>query len=204
MRITITVAVAALCCLVSGCSPTPAPAAAPAGGPPPPGQSLWKLVDAAGAVVSTVPDDDPDVTAVRKTVVLHSGVVDNRDPGSVAASVRDEFSFYDKGFVDQLQGNGYTSSVTGMFESNGLRTRQVAIAWYESTLLRERTAAKVQMESTIEFTAAQPAYLTGQQLALNTPYLQRRSISLAKVDGSWKITGIEKFPLTRHTPPPAN
>ncbi|MBC6451029.1 hypothetical protein [Actinokineospora xionganensis] len=197
------IAVVALCWLFSGCSPTPAAPGTHAAGGPPQGQSLWKLVDAAGAVVATVPDDDPDVAAVRKTVVLHSGVVDNRDSASVAAAVRDEFSFYDNGFIKQLQDKGYLSSVTGMFQSNGLRTRQVAVAWYESTLLRERTSAKVQMESTIEFTAAEPAYLAGQQLALNTPYLQRRSISLAKVDGTWKITGIEKYPLTRHTPPPA-
>ncbi|MFJ9429314.1 hypothetical protein ACIRQY_06565 [Streptomyces sp. NPDC101490] len=161
------------------------------------GQSLWHVIDDDGRTLARLPDDDPLVTLVRKTVALHSGVVDNRDARDIARSVTDELSFYNPDFAMSLRSGDYSEKLVGLFTRNHLATRQTSIAWYRSTFPRDRATAKVTMESTIEFTAADTAYLNANGFALHTPYAQRRTVSLARTGGRWLIVALEKEPLTR-------
>ncbi|WP_086823146.1 hypothetical protein [Streptomyces sp. NRRL B-24572] len=185
--------------LMAGCTATP-PTTAATHGPTAPdhsGQSLWHVIDGDGKTLTRLADDDPLVTAVRKTVVLHSGVVDNRDHRGIARSAADELDFYNKDFATKLRSQGYGGKLTELFTKNHLTTRQTAIAWYVSTFPRDRSTAKVSMESTIEFTTADPAYLKANDFSLDTPYTQRRTVSLARSGGRWLIVALEKEPLTR-------
>ncbi|WP_326698096.1 hypothetical protein OG909_12550 [Streptomyces sp. NBC_01754] len=219
--LTAAVCTAALVLVVSGCESSPADTAAAspagrspqAGGPPtgPAGRSLWTLIDDKGATVATLPDDDPDVAAVRKAVALHSGTTDNRDHRSVTGSpdgtggtggTEDEFTFYSPEFVQALEGQGYGARLASLFRDNKLATRQVKTAWYRSTIYQDRKTAKADMDSVIEFTAATPGYLKKGGFALNTPYTQHRTVSLAKQDGRWKITGIQKSPMVKESTRP--
>ncbi|MEU8626157.1 hypothetical protein [Streptomyces sp. NPDC048669] len=209
---------AALVLVLSGCdsapahAPTPAGATAPAartpqGGPPtgPAGRSLWALIDDRGDTIRSLPDDDPDVTAVRRTVALHSAATDNRDHRTLAdgtSSADDEFAFYTPEFTKQLKAQGYDRQLTALYRTNRLTTHQVKTAWYRSTLYKDRATAKAEMDTVMEFTAATPGYLKKGGFALNTPYTQHRSVSLAKQDGKWRITAIRKSPLTKTAPRP--
>ncbi|WP_121831000.1 hypothetical protein [Streptomyces sp. S1] len=185
--------------LTTGCTAAP-PTTSAVPGPTAPdhsGQSLWHVIDADGKTLTQLADDDPLVTAVRKTVVLHSGVVDNRDHRGIARSATNELDFYNDDFAASLRAQDYVDKLTELFTENHLTTRQTAIAWYRSTLPRDRSTAKVSMESTIEFTAADPSYLKANGLTLGTPYNQRRTVSLARTGGRWLIVAIEKEPLTK-------
>ncbi|MGC5344042.1 hypothetical protein ACPXCE_27345 [Streptomyces sp. DT24] len=191
---------------------TPAPAdpspadPSPQGGPPtgPAGRSLWTLIDDKGATIATLPDDDADVVAVRKTVALHSVTTDNRDHRSIADSTENEFTFYAPEFVQVLKGQGYGAQLATLFRGNQLTTRQVKTAWYRSTIYKDRATAKADMDTVIEFTAAAPGYLKKGGFALNTPYTQHRTVSLAKRDGQWKITAIQKSPMVKDASRPAS
>ncbi|MFF5789687.1 hypothetical protein ACFY8P_32500 [Streptomyces sp. NPDC012693] len=185
--------------LAAGCTPTNSrPAAAPsATRPNHAGQSLWHLIDENGKTLTQLPDDDATVTAVRRTVVLHSGVVDNRDHRSITGSASQEFTFYSKGFADKLRSQRYDTKLSELFTSNRLVTRQTSIAWYRSTFPQDMTTAKVEMDSVIEFTSADQSYLKTNKFELNKPYTQHRTVSLTKTDGKWTIVGIEKDRLTQ-------
>ncbi|MCX4787449.1 hypothetical protein OG369_15030 [Streptomyces sp. NBC_01221] len=201
--------------LVGGCDSAPsaprtstAPGAArgsaESGGPPsgPQNRSLWTLIDDRGKAVTALADDDPDVTAIRKTVVLHSGAVDNRDADSAETGVKAEFSFYSAEFERALDSQHYGTRVAALFHDNALATHQVKIAWYRSTVYRDRRTAKAEMDSVTEFTAGDSAYLKKHGLTLSTPYTQHRTLDLIKRDGTWVITGIRKTPLQRPAPKP--
>ncbi|MFE9040221.1 hypothetical protein ACFYOG_04830 [Streptomyces sp. NPDC007818] len=197
-RRTALLAVTAVILAAAGCeSPSDKPSSTRPTAPDHSGQSLWHVIDEDGRTIEQLPDDDPLVTLVRKTVVLHSGVVDTRDHKSVAPSIDDELSFYNKDFAATLRSQQYPGKLTALFTRNKLATRQKSVAWYRSTFPRDRKNAKVEMEATFEFTAAAPDYLKKNKLELHTPYTQRRSVSLAEIDGRWLITRIEKNPLTR-------
>lgn len=186
--------------LAAGCT---APAATRADGtirptaPAHSGQSLWHVIDDSGRTANQLADDDPLVTAVRKTVVLHSGILDNRDHRTIGDSATAEFAFYSEEFADTLRAQQYPSKLRDLFTENGLSTRQTAVAWYRSTFPTGRDTAKVEMETTIEFTTADPAYLKAHGFSLRTPYTQHRTVSLAKIDGRWLIVALTKNPLTR-------
>ncbi|MFF5104545.1 hypothetical protein [Streptomyces sp. NPDC000134] len=219
MRLPRTVALASLpatlVLLLTGCDSAPpakqTPAARAASSPapdsgPPTGAaatSLWSLIDSGGKTIRTLPDDDPDVTAVRKAVALHSAVTDNRDFRSVTASVRNEFGFYTPAFAERLGAEDYASRSTAFFVTNKLATRQKNTAWYRSTVYRDRTTAKVEMDTVIEFTAGDPGYLKKGGFTTNVPYTQHRSVDLVKEKGRWMITGIEKSPLSKPAERPA-
>ncbi|MET7760329.1 hypothetical protein ABZT27_37440 [Streptomyces sp. NPDC005389] len=143
-----------------------------------------------------MPDDDPVVTKVRKTAVLHSGVVDNRDHRTVGDSASKEYTFYDKGFADKLRKERYGEKLADLFTKNHLVTRQTSIAWYKSTFPADMRTAKVEMDTTIEFVAADPGYLEASKFALDTPYTQHRTLSLARSGDTWTIVAIQKGPLT--------
>ncbi|RKE23444.1 hypothetical protein [Streptomyces sp. TLI_171] len=180
----------------------PAPAATT--GPRAPdhsGQSLWHVIDADGRTTAQLPDDDPVVTAVRKTVALHSGVVDNRDEHSIGDRTAQEFALYASEFADELRAQHYDTKVAELFGANHLATKQVSLAWYVSTFPEDMTTANVEMDSTIEFTTAAPGYLEKNGFALNTPYTQHRTVSLARSGDAWKITAIRKNPLESGAPP---
>lgn len=194
--------------LTAGCSsahttPSPPAAGTPAAptAPDHSGQSLWHVIDSNGSTITQLGDDDPIVTAVRKTVVLHSGAVDNRDHRTIGDSTTQEFAFYNQDFADQLRSQQYDTKLGALFTTNHLATRQVSIAWYQSTFPKNMTTAKVQMDSTIEFTEADPAYLSANKFELNKPYTQHRTISLTKSGDTWTITAIEKNPLKAPAPP---
>ncbi|MEU9093513.1 hypothetical protein [Streptomyces sp. NPDC048428] len=197
--------------LFSGCDsgttgPDPAPSpAARQGGPPtgPENRSLWTLIGTDGETVGTLADDDPDVTAIRRTVVLHSGTVDDRSSASVTESVKSEFAFYGAEFRKALEAQGYGTKVTTLFRDNALATRQEKVAWYRSTVYRDRRTAKAEMDTVFEFTAGDPAYLKKGGLAVGTPYTEHRTVNLAKQGGTWVITGIRRTPLERPAPKPA-
>ncbi|MFD7426960.1 hypothetical protein ACFV6Z_07840 [Streptomyces sp. NPDC059818] len=213
---------AALVLVLSGCDAAPAPAPAPAGatapaaspaprgGPPtgPAGRSLWALIDDRGDTIRSLPDDDPDVTAVRRTVALHSAATDNRDHRTLtdgtggAGSADSEFAFYSPEFTRQLKAQGYGRQLSALYRTNRLTTHQVKTAWYRSTLYKDRATAEAEMDTVMEFTAAAPGYLKKGGFALNTPYTQHRTVSLAKQGGKWKITAIRKSPLTKAAPRP--
>ncbi|WP_436497185.1 hypothetical protein [Actinokineospora sp. HUAS TT18] len=182
-----------------GANPTP-PSPQPSSTAPSVAQRnehLWHVLDDNGNRERDLPDDDPAVAEVRKLVVLHSGVTDNRAPDNVTASVAAEFGYYHPAFVDDLRAQKYDTKLVDLFTANGLATRQVSIAWYESTFSKNMTTATAQFETTFEFTAANPAYLTANQFALNEPYTQRRTISLTRSGSTWQISRIEKDRLTR-------
>ncbi|MEV7640980.1 hypothetical protein AB0O32_13685 [Streptomyces rubiginosohelvolus] len=183
-------------------APAPGPSAtgpAPRGGPPTgsASRSLWTLIGEKGATVKHLPDDDPDVTAVRRTVALHSGVADNRDAATIEASTREELAYLSEEFRKLLERERYAPSLTGLFRQNALATRQTKIAWYRSVVHEDRKNAKVEMDSVIEFTKARPSYLEKGGFTLQTPYTQHRTISLIKRNGHWQISAIEKTPLTK-------
>lgn len=113
-----------------------------------------------------------------------------------------EFAFYSPEFVKALKRQGYAAQLASLFRDNEVTTRQVKTAWYRSTLYKDRATAKAEMDTVIEFTAAAPGYLKKGGFALNTPYTQHRTISLAKQDGRWRITAIQKTPLTKDTSRP--
>ncbi|WP_033216178.1 hypothetical protein [Kitasatospora phosalacinea] len=186
--------------------PAPATGRTTTTGPQAPGrsgQSLWHVIDADGRTTAQLPDDDPVVSAVRKTVVLHSGVVDNRDASGVADSAAQEFSFYAPAFAEQLRTQHYDTELAELFGAHHLATRQLGIAWYQSTFPRDLATAKVQMDSTIEFTAADPGYLADHGFELNKPYTQHRTLSLARAGDKWAITAIDKTPLQPDAGPAA-
>ncbi|MFD7620935.1 hypothetical protein [Streptomyces sp. NPDC059802] len=203
---------AALVLMLNGCDSAPGdtPTSATStdgssqGGPPTgsAGRSLWSLIGDKGETIQTLPDDDPDVVAVRKAVALHSGTTDNRDHRSVTDSTDAEFAFYSPEFVKALKRQGYAAQLASLFRDNKVTTRQVKTAWYRSTLYKDRATAKAEMDTVIEFTAAAPGSLKKGGFALNTPYTQHRTISLAKQDGRWRITAIQKTPLTKDTSRP--
>lgn len=206
---------AALVLLLTGCDSTPPSqqaastraesSPAPDGGPPTgaAAESLWSLIDGRGKTIRVLPDDDPDVTAVRKAVALHAAVTGNRDFRSVTTSVGDEFSFYAPAFTERLRAEGYETRLTAFFRTNKLATRQANTAWYRSTVFEDRTTAKVEMDTVIEFTAGDPGYLKKGGFSLKMPYTEHRSVDLAKVKGRWVITAIDKSPLTRPAERPA-
>ncbi|WP_406455975.1 hypothetical protein OG782_29255 [Streptomyces sp. NBC_00876] len=199
--------------LFSGCdsgagSAAPDPERSPVtrqAGPPtgPENRSLWTLIGADGERVETLADDDPDVTAIRRTVVLHSGTVDDRSSDSVTESVKNEFAFYGGEFKKALEAQNYGTKVTALFRDNGLSTRQEKVAWYRSTVYKDRRTAKAEMDTVFEFTAGHPAYLKKSGLAVGTPYTEHRTVNLAKQGGTWVITGIRRTPLERPAPKPA-
>ncbi|MFC9468370.1 hypothetical protein [Streptomyces coelicoflavus] len=206
MRQLTAVLAAALVLLLSGCDSRPADPPAPvkaaepsAGGPPtgPSGRSLWTLIGDRGETLETLPDDDPDVVAVRKAVALHSATTDNRDHRSITRSTEEEFAFYASEFAESLEKQGYGPRLDRLFRTNELATRQVNTAWYRSTIYRNRATAKAEMDSVLEFTTATPDYLREGGFALNTPYTQHRTVSLAKRDGRWTITAIQKSPMVK-------
>ncbi|QKW07524.1 hypothetical protein HUT18_15185 [Streptomyces sp. NA04227] len=169
------------------------------GGPPTGDRaaSLWSLIGEGGKDLGGLPDDDKDVAAVRKTVALHSGAVDNRGPGELPESLKTEYAYYTAEFRAALRTQDHDAQLTRLFRTNKLTTRQTKIAWYRSTLHTDRTTAKVEMDSVIEFTAATRDYLERGGFELRTPYTQHRTLSLVKRDGTWLIDRIDKTPLTR-------
>ncbi|WP_030689243.1 hypothetical protein [Streptomyces globisporus] len=182
--------------LAAGCTTTGTPAKSPAPRADLSGQSLWHVIDEDGRTVRQLPDDDPTVTAVRKTVVLHSGVVDDRDHRTIEQSAQREFAFYSRDFAGELRSQQYEKKLSALFTDNGLATRQTGLAWYESTFPQDMTAAKVEMDTVITFTEADRPFLNASNLALDTPYTQHRTVSLAKTGGKWTIVAIQKGPLT--------
>ncbi|MFD3533795.1 hypothetical protein [Streptomyces sp. NPDC058664] len=159
------------------------------------GQSLWHVIDKDGGTLTQLPDDDATVTAVRRTVVLHSGVVDNRDHRTIEESAAQEFTFYDKGFAGKLRSQQYEKKLAELFTGNALATRQTGVAWYKSTFPRDMTTAKVEMDTVITFTAADRNFLDSHKFALGKPYTQHRTVNLAKIAGKWTIVAIQKGPL---------
>lgn len=189
----------------SPATPQAGPPATAQAGPPtgPENRSLWTLIGDGGESLETLADDDPDVTAIRRTVVLHSGTVDDRSSTSVAGSVKSEFAFYGAAFRKSLEAQDYGAEVTALFRDNKLATRQEKVAWYRSTVYRDRRTAKAEMDTVFEFTAGDPGYLKRGGLAVGTPYTEHRTVSLAKQGGTWVITGIRRTPLERPAPQPA-
>ncbi|MEU3460680.1 hypothetical protein ABZ721_12075 [Streptomyces sp. NPDC006733] len=189
--------------LAAGCAPDHSTTADSAAAPTPPGhsgQSLWHVIDADGKTITQLPDDDPVVTVVRKTVVLHSGAVDNRAYRTIADSAAQEFAFYNADFADALRAQHYDAGLADLFTTNHLATHQTDIAWYQSTFPKDMKTAKVEMDSTIEFTAADQSYLDTNKFELHRPYTQHRTVSLALAHGKWAIVAIEKGRLTRQAP----
>ncbi|XKK60651.1 hypothetical protein HFP71_33565 [Streptomyces sp. ARC32] len=134
---------------------------------------------------------------MRKAVALHSATTDNRDHRSITRSTEEEFAFYAPEFARSLEKQGYGRQLDALFRVNELTTRQVNTAWYRSTIYRDRATAKAEMDTVIEFTAATPGYLREGGFALDTPYTQHRTVSLAKQDGRWRITAIRKSPMAK-------
>ncbi|MFC8520183.1 hypothetical protein [Streptomyces sp. NPDC057257] len=196
MRIKLAAAcLATVALLLTGCQdatqhPTGAQSGAPAG------QSLWHL-GSKSHTGKALPDSDPDVAAIKTLVAAQSAVVDRRTARTVAASTTKEYGFYTTRLAVSLRNENYGGKLSGLFQDNGLSTEPLKTGWYASTITQDRTSARVEMDSTFEFTAAKPAYLRANGLATNTPYTQRRVIGLKKVDGTWLIDSLQKYPLTR-------
>lgn len=182
---------------------------APAGGPASPsaqqagppagsgGQSLWTLIGSGGRTVRQLPDDDPDVAAIRRTVVLQSGASANRSHRDAAASVDKEFAFLSDEFARSLKKKGFDTALADLYEANGLNTRQTQVAWFRSTVHEDRETAEAVMDSVIEFTEGDQDYLRQRGLALRKPYTEHRKVSLVKTGGQWKISAIKKAPLDK-------
>ncbi|MFE2729310.1 hypothetical protein [Kitasatospora sp. NPDC059327] len=193
---------AAAACTATHTDATPSAASAAPQMPDHSGQSLWHVIDQDGKTLRQLPDDDPVVTAVRKTVVLHSGAVDNRDQQNLADSIQQDFTYYHPDFAAALRSQQYESKLTQMFTTNHLATRQLGVSWYQSTFHQDMTTAKVEMDATIAFTAADPAYLAANHFELNKRYTQHRTVSLTRTGDRWTITAIDKTPLAQAVAPP--
>lgn len=189
--------------LAAGCTTAGTPAEPPSPKADLSGQSLWHVIDKDGRTVRQLPDDDPTVTAVRKTVVLHSGVVDDRVHRTIEQSAQREFAFYSEEFADALRAQRYEEKLAALFTDNDLTTRQTGIAWYKSTFPQDMSTAKVEMDTVITFTEADRAFLDASKLTLHTPYTQHRTVSLTRAGGKWAISAIQKGPLApqKKTPP---
>jgi hypothetical protein len=151
-------------------------------------QTIWTV---AGAGTS-LPDDDPAVTAIRRLVVVNSGEVDTRNSSTIAKSVDREFSYYTTTFVERLRKADYPSELEKLFVDNALATSQQAVAWFPSEISADGDNATANFESTIRFTAGTDTYLSQRNLKLERNYTQVRKVSLLKVQGTWLIDNIEK------------
>lgn len=202
--------IAVLLLAIAGCDTTPAP---PAGSSidvhteasrqaDRQRQTLWTVIDSNGANQASLPDDHPEVSAVRELTLRHTAIVDNRDHHTITASVRNEYRCYEPGFVAKLRSQAYEDKLITLYTGNHLQTRQVSISWYASTFDTEFTTARANIDSIFEITTADPAYLEKNQLKLGTRYTQHRTIDLIKRDGGWLISNIDKQRLTRDTGPP--
>ena len=192
-----------LLALMTGCTPTPtdvAPTTVSETAAPQPtapqrdeASTLWHLEGSD----ETLPDDDPDVIALQRTVALHSATVDDRAPDTVDAALEDEFAFYTPAFVASLDDAQYRQTASAMYRDNGLATRQLGVAWTTSTISADRTRASVGFESIFEFTAGSDAYLSERGLKTGERYAQPRELSLVRDGDAWLIDGIQKGPLSR-------
>ncbi|MGY0234189.1 hypothetical protein [Longispora urticae] len=165
-------------------------------------QTVWWVLDEDGNKTTNLADDQPDVTAVRKVVALHSNTVDNRDHRTITEHADDEYGYYHPAFAEELRAKNYTGQLVSLYTTHQLRTHQTNLAWYTSTFPRDLTTAKVDIDVEFQFDEATAAYLAANQLALATPYVQHRTISLAKTGDRWTITKIDKSPLTRRPTTP--
>lgn len=195
-----TLALAALCAL-TGCvaqpdTASPAPAAAESAPPQPQRndtQTLWTIEGSK----TSLPDDDPDVIALQRTVALHSATVDNRSANTVETAMDQEFSFYTVDFVAKLDAEDYRDATIALYRDNDLTTEQLGVAWSRSTVSEDRTRATVGFESILQFATGDEEYLQARGLLRDERYAQARELTLIKIDDTWTIDDIRKAALTK-------
>lgn len=161
------------------------------------GQTLWSVT----GTDQQLPNDDPDVQAVRTLVTVHSGVVDNRGPDAVGASLDEEFSFYAPEFAATLDNVGWRENVLDRAVWSESVLEQRGIAWMRSTIDSQRRTANVQYESYVVFTAGTEAFFQDNELELGTEYVIIREVTATVHDDAWLISGVTESGIQpRNTP----
>ncbi|GGE98921.1 hypothetical protein [Mycetocola zhadangensis] len=169
---------------------TPAPSRAE-------GQTLWSVT----GTDEQLPDDDPDVQAVRTLITVHSGVIDNRSPENIEASLEEEFGLYTPEFAATLDGVDWRETALERVASGASVVEQRGVAWMQSSIDAERSTASVQYESYVVFTAGDEAFLRDNGITLGAEYLMIREVTAAVHDGEWLISGIRESGLQPRTSP---
>ena len=186
-----------ICAFLVGCTPT-ADSDSPTGTgettPTPSrteGQTLWTIA----GTEQQLPDDDPDVQAVRTLVTVHSGVVDNRAPETIEASLEKEFNFYTPEFAAALENVGWRTITLKRANSSAAILEQHGIAWMQSTINAKRITANVRYESYVVFTSGTEAFLQDNGLTLGTEYVMVREVTATVHDGEWLISDVRESGL---------
>lgn len=164
-------------------------------------QSLWFVIDDNGNKVKNLPDDDPEVVAVNKLMVLHSAAVDNFDYRTIDA--KDEIRFYTQGFKEQLMREGYPDKLLRMYKDNRIVLKLNHLAWYEMSFHQDLKTARLKTESEFVIEQCSQEYLDKYMLKLGQAYLQPRIVDLVKEGSEWKIAKIDKGPFVEKPSSPA-
>jgi len=157
------------------------------------GQTLWIVIDEDGNTINNLPDDHPEVLAVREIVEAHAEIIDNRSPSG--ANAEDEYSFYTDAFIRQLQDQKYAQALRAMYAGSRIEIRKQSLAWYEMAFYQDMKTVRVKTESEFELAASSDDYLEKYGLILGQVYKQPRIVDLIKEGSEWKIAKIEKAPL---------
>lgn len=170
---------------------------APAGeaAPPADGQTLWTVAD----TDDHLPDDDPDVQAVRTLVTVHSGTVDNRGPENLVASLDEEFALYAPDFADQLDGVAWREKSAERVVENDVVTEQVGLGWMQSTIDDDRVTATARYESHLVFTEGDAAFLAQNGIEIGAEYVMLREVTTTAIDGEWFISDVRESGLQPRT-----
>lgn len=154
-------------------------------------QTLWSVE----GTEEFLPDDDPDVQAVRTLVTVHSGAVDNRGPETVEQSLADEYSAYSAEFAETLDGVDWRSVSIARTTDQSVSSQQVGIGWLQSSISADRRSATAQYESYIVFTAADDAFFTENGIERGREYTMLRKVSAEKINDEWLISDVRESSL---------
>lgn len=155
------------------------------------GQTLWSIAGSGEAL----PDDDPDVQAVRTLVTVHSGAVDDRGPETVDRALEEEYSAYSPQFSATLDAVDWRTRSIARTLDRAVVSQQAGLAWMPSTISADRRSATAQYEAFIVFTAADGAFFAENDIQPGREYSMSRMVEAEKIDGVWLISDVRESSL---------
>ncbi|MVO98249.1 hypothetical protein [Paenibacillus lutrae] len=156
-------------------------------------QTLWHVKDAEGNLAGSVADDHPDVIAVRKLLIMHANVINNRSYKTLQPE--EELAYYTETFRSNL-GKRYQDGLKELYAQQQIEIKQRNLAWYDITFSADYRLAQAKVEDEFEFVASEPQYLAQRKLSLGKFYKQQRVVDLVKEGNAWRIADMKKSPLT--------
>ncbi|WP_068775040.1 hypothetical protein [Paenibacillus sp. FJAT-26967] len=156
-------------------------------------QTLWHVKDAGGNAAESVADDHPDVIAVRKLLIMHANVINNRSYKNLQPE--EELAYYTETFRSNL-GKRYQDGLKELYAQQQIEIKQRNLAWYDITFSADYRLAQAKVEDEFEFVASEPQYLAQRKLSLGKFYKQQRVVDLVKEGNAWRIADMKKSPLT--------